>query len=471
MAERVLLIGWDGADWGLIDPLLAAGRMPNLASLIESGVRGTLAAPRPLLTPMLWTTIATGKPPHAHGVVGHNQPWVNRRGVSPVTASIRTCAAIWDIVENSNAIAWPVSHPVAHHGGGVIVSDRYAMRSAYLLPMTEPEVARSVHPPVMRAALDGLCRRPQDMEVAALRQLIPRVGETDPADRRPATAAGVIAETMTIHGITRHVLEQIAPSRLTAVCFPGLERLSRIFMELHPPRLPFVDERDFALFRDVMTAAYELHDRVLGSLIGVAGDDATIVLVSDHGFHHDEKRPNFSPSAARASHEMMSDTWHRPEGIVIMSGPHVRQSTQPIRGHVLDVVPSVLALLGRPKGADMPGRAWHDVLELGAVPANVPSYDGAERRRHASNDARDEAERTSDDAIAHLLGLGYTEPPDPATDRDVEQCEYTNATNLARSLLEANMPERAAELIEPWLARRPDDEALHALMEVARPRD
>jgi len=58
---RVLLIGWDAADWKVIRPLLHAGEMPNLARLMASGVHGNLATIYPPLSPMLWTSIATGK--------------------------------------------------------------------------------------------------------------------------------------------------------------------------------------------------------------------------------------------------------------------------------------------------------------------------------------------------------------------------------------------------------------------------
>ena len=57
---RVLLIGWDAADWKIINPLLAAGEMPHLASLIAEGVHGNHATLYPALSPMLWTSIATG---------------------------------------------------------------------------------------------------------------------------------------------------------------------------------------------------------------------------------------------------------------------------------------------------------------------------------------------------------------------------------------------------------------------------
>ena len=43
----------DGADWNLIDPLIAAGKMPNLASLIKRGARGRLLTISPTLSPVI----------------------------------------------------------------------------------------------------------------------------------------------------------------------------------------------------------------------------------------------------------------------------------------------------------------------------------------------------------------------------------------------------------------------------------
>ena len=56
--RRLLLVGVDGATWKLIDPLLAAHRMPNLERLIAGGVRTPLATIRPTLSPAIWTTKA-----------------------------------------------------------------------------------------------------------------------------------------------------------------------------------------------------------------------------------------------------------------------------------------------------------------------------------------------------------------------------------------------------------------------------
>ena len=65
-----MLVGWDAADWKVIQPLVDAGQMPNLARLLERGVMGNLASLQPMLSPMLWTSIASGKRPYKHGVHG-----------------------------------------------------------------------------------------------------------------------------------------------------------------------------------------------------------------------------------------------------------------------------------------------------------------------------------------------------------------------------------------------------------------
>src|SRR4051812_35488709 len=74
LAKKVLLIGWDSADWQVIDPLIEQGLMPTLAGLIDRGVIGNMSTLRPVLSPMLWNSIATGKRADKHGIHGFIEP-------------------------------------------------------------------------------------------------------------------------------------------------------------------------------------------------------------------------------------------------------------------------------------------------------------------------------------------------------------------------------------------------------------
>jgi autotransporter-associated beta strand protein len=79
--RKVLLVGWDAADWKVIQPLLDAGKMPHLARFLGQGVRGNIATLQPALSPTLWTSIATGKRPYKHGILGFSEP-------DPVTGTL-----------------------------------------------------------------------------------------------------------------------------------------------------------------------------------------------------------------------------------------------------------------------------------------------------------------------------------------------------------------------------------------------
>ena len=72
--RRVLLVGWDAADWKVISPLVDLGLMPHVGRLVETGVMGNLATLQPAISPMLWTSIATGKRPYKHGIHGFSEP-------------------------------------------------------------------------------------------------------------------------------------------------------------------------------------------------------------------------------------------------------------------------------------------------------------------------------------------------------------------------------------------------------------
>ena len=113
-ARRVLLIGWEGADWRLMEPLVDRGEMPHLESMIDRGVMGNATSPLPMVCPLLWTSVVTGVFADRHGIVTMVEP--NGYGdVRPVQSTSRKRKAIWNILSQNGlrsvVIGWPASHP------------------------------------------------------------------------------------------------------------------------------------------------------------------------------------------------------------------------------------------------------------------------------------------------------------------------------------------------------------------------
>jgi len=66
--SRVLLIGWDGADWRILDPMLDRGDLPNLQGFLGRGQRAVLRSPIPTHSWAAWPSFLTGVDPADHGV-------------------------------------------------------------------------------------------------------------------------------------------------------------------------------------------------------------------------------------------------------------------------------------------------------------------------------------------------------------------------------------------------------------------
>ena len=123
---RVIVLGLDGVDPQVVDLLLSEGKLPNFARLRQGGAYGPLESAKPLLSPIVWTTIATGKTPLEHGI-SHFVAVNDKTGEQlPVTSQMRRVKAAWNILSEAGrevaVVGWWATGP-AETVRGAIVSD------------------------------------------------------------------------------------------------------------------------------------------------------------------------------------------------------------------------------------------------------------------------------------------------------------------------------------------------------------
>ena len=91
---RVIVLGLDGVDPATVDLLMSEGKLPNFAKLRREGAYAPLQSQKPLLSPVIWTTIATGKTPDRHRI-GHVVAVNPTSGEQlPVTSQMRRVQAV-----------------------------------------------------------------------------------------------------------------------------------------------------------------------------------------------------------------------------------------------------------------------------------------------------------------------------------------------------------------------------------------
>ncbi len=456
----MLLVGWDAADWQVIHPLLDAGQMPHLQRLVEGGAMGNLHSLSPLLSPILWTSIATGKRAFDHGVRGFVEPLPDRSGIRPVGTFTRHCKALWNLVTQgggrSVVCGWQASHP-AEPIAGAFVSNAFAIPSAGSTPDRWPSPPDAVHPSTLAAELTDLRVHPAEVRPEWLVPLVPRLAELDTRDpavrARLGTLAARLGEVIGTHAVATDLLAR-EDWNLGAVYYECIDQVGHDFMPFHPPRLPEVPAHEFELYREVMGGVYRFHDQMLGALVELAGPEAYVMVVSDHGFECGPRRPRGPVEPAH---------WHRPQGIFVLGGPGVRADTTVEGASLLDVAPTVLALLGLPAGEDMPGKVLVGALEpstVAAVPKRIPSWEqvpGTDGRLRPGADGGEEDPAVAQALLQQFVALGYVEAPDEDALRAVARAEAEADYNVAAALGEAGRAVDAKNLLAGLAARFPDE--------------
>src|ERR1700687_4027754 len=125
-SNRIVVLGFDGMDPQTVDLIMSEGAQPNFAKLRQEGAYGRLISSKPLLSPVVWTTIATGKTPEEHHI-GHFVARNEQTGEQlPVTSQMRQVKAIWNIFSDAgrkvDVVGYWATWP-AETVNGAIVSD------------------------------------------------------------------------------------------------------------------------------------------------------------------------------------------------------------------------------------------------------------------------------------------------------------------------------------------------------------
>ncbi|HWL53664.1 MAG TPA: alkaline phosphatase family protein [Chthoniobacteraceae bacterium] len=445
-SPRLLLVGWDGADWKLIHPLVHRGGMPAVARLLKEGVCGHLTALEPPLSPMLWTSVATGKHAYYHGVPGFTE--VGKEGeVIPVSAATRQCKALWEMLGErggrTHLVNWFATH--GERPNGHLVSDCYNTWTCRRedAPADWPSPPRGTYwPEDLGTFLDPARVAPWEVNPdEIIRLFVPDADTVDQEkDRRLWWLAQRLGEAFTTHSAVCWLLENRPDWNLTAVCYRALDEICHLFMPYHPPRMAGVKEDDFALYRHVVTAAYRLHDLFLARLINLAGPEAAVVLVSAHGFHSDHLRPRLTPGLPAGG-----TVWHRSQGIFGAMGPGFRKDAQLFGARLLDVTPTLLTWLGLPVGADMEGRVLVDAFAAAPKLETIPSWElsGHPRRATTPMEARER-----ETALQQMAARGSIPPAVAGSTQAVVETERENDWNLARASMDGGRWEEALPRLE-----------------------
>jgi len=402
--QRVYLIGFDGASWNLMERPLREHKLPNFKKLIETGTSGSLKSFVPTKSPILWTTIATGKNPHKHGV-GNYTAEVNGK-IVPVSGMQRAVKAYWNILSDYGVrvgvVNWWVTWP-PEKVNGFMVSDHYRSRVKSKEPNITypaelikelPDVSISMERYLEERKKFGL---PTELRPKASSKNIDQLADTyktywaqDRAVRESCRRllahknVDVFGVVFRITDVSSHLFWTYLDLNLLAEMRSKLEQ-----GKITPEDIRHIDDE----FSKILEPIYVYADRILRDFLKEADQNTNFIIVSDHGFKFEE---------GRYGHSSMKQP---PDGVIILNGPLFKKHYRIQNATLLDITPTLLYMEGIPTGKDMDGKVLIDAFVPDFINRNHPqlvaSHDSGVRKGNALESEEDK------EILEDLKSLGY----------------------------------------------------------------
>ncbi len=298
MPARVLLVGLDGATFDLIQPWAASGHLPLMAQVMEAGTWGPLRSTTPPSTFPAWTSLMTGVNPGQHGVFDFTRRVPGCYAIEFINATYRRRPSVWQLLSEAGlrvgVMGFPATYPPESINGFLI--------SGFDSPVATGIDSSFVSPPEL---YDEICREVGPYPITGFQEVRIGPGWHQQALRKLKRAARRRTD------IASHLLDR-EPWDCFAVHFGESDTVAHHFWAFHDPGSPRYDEAGVARFGQAILQVYKELDRALGELLVHAGQDATLIVVSDHG------------SGGTGQHVLHLNGWLAQNGWLRFASPGVR---------------------------------------------------------------------------------------------------------------------------------------------------
>jgi predicted AlkP superfamily phosphohydrolase/phosphomutase len=271
--NKVLLIGLDGADWKIMHLLIDKGELPNIKKIMENGCWGDLQNFEPVVSEVIWTSMATGKIPEKHGILDRLMQEQNSGVEVPVTSNLRKVKAIWDILSESNKRAGVVHYMVTwppEKVNGVLVSDR-VMDIEDINYLSKNRSYPDFTKICSENAFNNFKKDRYGLFSNINRNRFPYFWwKIEGIDNFMAN--------LSIYLLKKQKFD------FFCLYLEGIDVVSHNFWHFLFPEGFDVSEGEIKKYKDVILNYYIWCDKIVGEMLKSAGRDTTVIIVSDHGF-------------------------------------------------------------------------------------------------------------------------------------------------------------------------------------------
>ncbi len=262
--EKVVIIGLDGATFDIINPMVKEGSLPNIAGFMKEGGHGNLKSTIHPTTPHAWSSFMTGKNAGKHGIFDFSERVKGTYDIRLINGGFRNGDSLWKILSANNkkvlVVNVPFTYP-AEEVNGVLISGLDA------------------------PGIDGDFAYPKDI----YKKIVKDVGKYDLRGTFPIGKTKSWYKTERIEDVIQNRVDVSKYLMNTCdwdffmIVFGSTDHVQHMFWRYMEEKQRGVRSKDVDLYGDIISHTYKLVDAAVGEITEEAGEDANVVLMSDHG--------------------------------------------------------------------------------------------------------------------------------------------------------------------------------------------